>query len=151
MTSPTVTFDLFRVPHGDKLRGLLSVVLLLTVPVALWLTSFSTVRTALLGTAARGRALVPGDASPHRVVRAVVVADARLPGSRSCLVRSLASEALLRLYGHVPTHRIGVDPGAEDGFAAHSWLEHDGDVLIGDIEDMARYEALPPLDSGDDA
>lgn len=142
--------DFVRPSRGEQLRILCSTVLMILIPVALRLWSFSTVRVVLVRAASRYRAIVAGEPSAGRVVHAVEVTDAHVPGSRTCLVRSLTSETLLRLYGYTPTHRIGVDPQNDDGFVAHSWLEHDGDILIGDLDDMARYEALPPLERLDD-
>jgi hypothetical protein len=139
-----------RAPWPDKARALFSVVLLVVVPPAMALASFSTVRATLLRAARRSRALAAGDPSPRHVVRTVEVVDRRVPGHRTCLARSTTCETLLRLYGYTPTHRIGVDPQDDDGFAAHSWLEHDGDVLIGHTEDMDRYDELPPLDRPED-
>jgi hypothetical protein len=52
------------------------------------------------------------------------------------------------MYGHEPTHRLGVDKDSEDGVKAHSWLEYDGEILVGDLPDLDRYEPLPPLESG---
>lgn len=142
--------DFVRLSRGEQLRILYSAFLIVLVPVALRLASFSTVRTVLVRAASRCRAVVSSEPSVDRVVHAVEVTDAHVPMSRTCLVRSLVSETLLRLYSYTPTHRIGVDPQNDDGFVAHSWLEHDGDILIGDLDDMARYEALPPLERLDD-
>jgi hypothetical protein len=137
---------LLSLSPGDQFRLFSAALLLLIVPAAIGVLPFSRVRYALLRSAALATPIVPGAPGPTRLTWAVSVADHHLPGSRSCLVRSLASEALLRLYGHTPAHRIGVDPDADDGFMAHSWLEYEGDVLIGDVEQLSQYEALPPLD-----
>lgn len=121
--------------------------LLLTVRVAVVALPFAKLRRALLRAADASRRVVPGEPIPAAVVQAVEIADRALPGDRSCLVRSLSAETLLRLYGVVPVHRIGVDP--EDDLEAHSWLELDDEVLIGDLEDLARYEPLPALEDAD--
>lgn len=129
---------------ADYPRIATAAVLLVSIQVAVAVLSFSRFRGALLrGSTALAR-VVPGSPPAPRVVWAVEVADAKLPGERKCLVRSLTAEALLRCYGVRPRHRIGVDP--EDGLEAHSWLEHDGTILIGDLEDLSRYEPLPALD-----
>lgn len=138
------------VSHGDKARLLASVVLLILVWVGIAVRPFAGVRAALHQVVRTARPVVPGRPSPGRVVWAVDAADRHCPGDRTCLVRSLTSEALLRLYGYEPTHRIGVDKEAEDDLAAHSWLEYEGDVLIGDLDDLSRYEPLPALDDWDD-
>lgn len=142
---------ILSVSHGDKARLFSSVILLTLVRVGIAVRPFAGVRAALLRVVGTASPVVPGRPSPGRIVWAVDAADRHCPGDRTCLVRSLTSEALLRLYGYEPTHRIGVDKEAEDDFAAHSWLEYEGDVLIGDLDDLSRYEPLPALDDGDDS
>lgn len=137
-------------PFGTQARLLAAAALLVSLAVGIVVAPFARVRDALLWLADRAAAVVPGDPKPGRVVAAVEVADGELPGERTCLVRSLTAETLLRLYGHAPEHRIGVDPDAEGGMKAHSWLEYGGEILIGDLEDLSRYEPLPPLDGGND-
>ena len=137
------------IPAGDKFRLLLSVVLLPAVSVGINLFSFSRVRAILLWTAGVSRTLSPGTPTPHRIAWAVKIADRQLPGDRTCLVRSLSGETLLHLYHFSPEHRIGVDKGADGTVEAHSWLEHEGCILIGELDDLPRYEPLRSLNHGD--
>ena len=132
---------------GEKSRLLLSAVLLLGLKVGVVAASFSRVReTCLRSTAVVEKALpIPGSPPPQGVAWAVAVADRNVPGSRKCLVRSLTTEVLLRLFGHRPVHRIGVRTDSEE-FRAHSWLEYEGEILIGDLADLDRYDPLPPLE-----
>lgn len=141
--------EFVRLSRGEQLRVLCAALLITALPAALRLGSFSTVRAVLVRTANRCQAAVSGTPPVDRVVHAVEATDAAVPGDRTCLVRSLTSEALLRLYGYTPTHRIGVDPQSDE-FAAHSWLEYDGAVLIGELADMTQYKPLPPLDRFED-
>jgi hypothetical protein len=134
---------------GETLRLLLSAALLSTVSLGIDRFSLSRVRAILLWTAGFARPLSPGTPTPGRTAWAVKIADRQLPGDRTCLVRSLAGETLLRLYGFAPEHRIGVDKGADGAVEAHSWLEHEGRILIGNLDDLSRYEPLPSLDHGD--
>ena len=134
---------------GDYPRFATAAVLLLAIDVAVTVGSFERLRNGLVRVATALARLVPGTPHPVRVVWAVEVADDRVPGDRKCLVRSLSAEFLLRLYGVEPLHRIGVDPTGE--FEAHSWLEYDDEIIIGDLDDMDRYEPLPPLNDQDSA
>jgi hypothetical protein len=134
---------------GDKFRLLLSIVLLPVVSVGINIFSFSRVRTVLLWTAGVGSTLIRGTPTPVRIAWAVKIADRQLPSNRTCLVRSLTGETILRLYDFSPDHRIGVDKGADGTVKAHSWLEHEGRILIGELDDLPRYEPLPSLDHGD--
>lgn len=152
------------VSTGDKFRLLLAAALLVTVRVGIVVVSFDRCRRSLLAPARLLSGIVPGSPSPSRVAWAVDAADRSIPGHRTCLMRSLSSETLHVLYGHDVIHRIGVDvnppddadrpyrspgtavtPPAGIDFEAHSWIEHDGTVIIGHLEDLSRFEPLPPL------
>ena len=135
---------------GDLARVLLTIPLLLTLPVVLTVVVMSRTRASLLWFSNHGSRFVPGDPTPHRVVSAVKVADDRLPVSRSCLVRSLTAETMLQLYAFEPNHKIGVTTESTDSITAHSWLEYRGEVLIGDVDDLDRYEPLPSIDDTDE-
>ncbi len=128
---------------GDYPRMATAAFLLLTIRVAVVVVTFSKLRTALLSVSTR--TAVPGSPTPEHITWAVKVVDRKIPGERTCLMRSLTTEVLLTLYGYRPEHRIGVDP-TDDEFKAHSWLEYNGEILIGELEDLARYTPLPSLD-----
>lgn len=130
---------------GDVGRLWTAAVLLPLFDAAVVGLSFGRLREWLLR--ATARIAVPGTPRLKRIVWAVTTVDRYLPGERKCLVRSLACETLTRMYGYEPKHRLGVDKDAEDGAKAHSWLEHEGEILIGDLPDLDRYEPLPPLES----
>lgn len=144
-----------RLPLGDKVRVLLAAGLLLTTRVGLFVVSFARFRRLLLSAATI--LALPGSVAPRRVAAAVDAADRTIPGERTCLMRSLAAETIHRSYGHGVTHRIGVDPNASDatsravvdGFEAHSWIEFDDEILLGDLEDLSRYHPLPPLEGSE--
>ncbi|MDS0300234.1 lasso peptide biosynthesis B2 protein [Halogeometricum sp. S1BR25-6] len=132
---------------GDQIRLLSAVGLLLSLPTVVSTAQFARTRTRLLWMSERVGRLVPGNPTPERIVQTIEVVDRALPGERTCLVRSLTAETLLRLYDYRPIHRIGVEKES-DQVKAHSWLEHQGEILIGDLDDLSRYEALPPLNDG---
>lgn len=138
-------------PLGTQVRLIAGACLLLVLPVALRLVSFSCLRETLLSIATGAGHVHIDDPQAVHVARTVAVADRALPGSRKCLTRSLTTEFLLRVYGYSPTHRIGVDKEPDGTVKAHSWIEHEGRILIGDLEDLNRYEPLPPLDGGDES
>ena len=139
---------------GDQLRVSAALVLLVSVSVGFIIGTFSRIRRHLLWACDAVSHLIPGNPTPERIVSAVDVADRLVPGHRTCLMRSLTAEALLRLYGFTPEHRIGVtkEGGTEETdteMKAHSWLELRNDVLIGDVENLSQYEPLPSLEMGD--
>lgn len=132
---------------GDAVRLAAVACLVPVLSVAVSAVSFGRLRTGICRWADRLSRFVPGTPSPARVTWAVTTTDRYLPGERKCLLRSLTTETVLRLYGYDPTHRIGVDRRGE-GIEAHSWLEHEGEILIGDLPDLDRYDPLPPLQGG---
>jgi hypothetical protein len=134
---------------GDQFRLLLAAALLLALPVVFFVGTFAQIRRRLVRLSERVARFVPGTPTYTRVVSAVKVADSRFPGNRKCLTRSSAAEVLLRLYGFAPDHRIGVAKEDDGEIEAHSWLEFDDDVIIGDLEDLGRFDPLPSLDAAD--
>ncbi len=74
------------------------------------------------------RATEPADA--HVVAEAIERAGRQIPGA-SCLPRALAGYVLLARHGHESQLRIGVRAPSDGLFAAHAWLEQDGEVLVG--------------------
>ncbi|EMA70028.1 lasso peptide biosynthesis B2 protein [Halorubrum kocurii] len=133
---------------GDPIRFLLAVALLLSLPLVLTNVVMSRTRASLLRISNYGALIVPGDPTAHRVVSAVKIADYYLPGGRTCLVRSLAAETVLRLYAFEPDHQIGVTTESDTPMEAHSWLEYRNEVLIGELNDLDRYEPLASMDAG---
>lgn len=134
---------------GDQARLSASAVLLVALSAGFAVGSFSRIRRYLLWVCDTISPIVLGNPTAGRVASAVDVADRLVPGDRTCLMRSLTAEALLRLYAYTPEHRIGVTKETDDEMKAHSWLELQGDVLIGGLEDLSQYQPLPSLEMGD--
>lgn len=132
--------------RGDQLRLVAATGLLLVTWGGVIAFSFDRFRCGLLGAGRLGERVLPGTPDPERVARIVDVADRHVPGDRKCLVRSLVTETLLNAYGYEVDHRIGVDRATNDGIEAHSWIEYEGEILIGQLENIERFEPLPPLD-----
>lgn len=134
---------------GDQVRMTLAGVLLVSISIGFAVGSFSRIRRYLLRLCDSASVIALGSPNPEKIVDAVDVVDRYVPGDRSCLIRSLTAESLLRLYEFTPEHRIGVAKETDEGMEAHSWLELRGDVLIGDLDDLSRFEPLPSLEMGD--
>nr|UXE46012.1 hypothetical protein Hi04_10k_c554_00011 [uncultured bacterium] len=96
----------------------------------------------------------PGPSSltgtPARIVWALQAVSRRLPGKNSCLVQALAAQAMLRQRGYASEFRIGVSGRDPTGaIKAHAWVECDGRVVLGQLEDLNSYAVLtaPPPDN----
>ena len=81
--------------------------------------------------------------SVDRIAWAVRAAGRFIPGASNCLVRALATQALLGRFGHRSDLRIGVRKAADGSLAAHAWLGSAGAVVIGEFE-LEHYVPLAP-------
>jgi hypothetical protein len=79
--------------------------------------------------------------SPESVRWAVLTAGSRLPGTYDCLVRALTGSTLLEASDLPHCLCFGVDTQS-DMFEAHAWIESNGAVLIGDVDNFGRFRAL---------
>ena len=172
---PSLWRRLRALPAAD--RRLLAEALLATLRARLdlRLIPFAALQRRMNETGASRRALPQ---TPERVAWAVAAVARRLPGT-TCLAQSLAAHALLRRRGYRPELHIGVRvarPEAGAGGAnavpdsgsgsvrrgvrwreraaavpldAHAWVECEGRVVAGDLDDLAEYGRLqsvrPPV------
>jgi hypothetical protein len=86
-----------------------------------------------------------GHASAEQTAWAVAAAARRLPGGASCLPQALAGHAMLHRRGYASRLEIGV--ATREGIGAtraHAWVEIDSRVIIGDLDDLARFAPLRP-------
>ncbi|MBM4187649.1 MAG: lasso peptide biosynthesis B2 protein [Gemmatimonadetes bacterium] len=74
--------------------------------------------------------------------RAVAVAAAFFPGRAICLEQSIALYLVLRRRRVPAVLRIGVQPYP---FAAHAWVELDGQPIYENEDDLAKFVAFPGL------
>lgn len=124
--------------------------LLLLARIGLWVAPFPVLRRVLDGP--RPPRLAPRPEFSDRVAWAVVAVARRLPGM-TCLVQSLAAHALLQRRGCRPALHIGVrrgvrgrGSGAAEFLDAHAWVECDGRVVAGEIDDLVEYQLLTPVE-----
>jgi hypothetical protein len=115
--------------------------------VGLWTAPFPRVLRGARFCAERLRSRRPTDAG--RVVNAVHRA-LPLTLRASCLTQALAGWIMLTRHGAEGRIRIGVASGEKDGpqpggFKAHAWLEAEGRVILGDLEDVDGDGGLDPF------
>jgi len=133
-----------RLPTHRQTALLGAVVALLVVRALVAVVPFSVVRT-VVAWIARPYVLIPGtEQNIHECVWAVETASRHVPGT-TCLTEALAGQVILERNGHDSKLRIGVTRG-ETGLTAHSWLEHRGEVVVGDAADLSEYTLLPPVE-----
>jgi hypothetical protein len=85
----------------------------------------------------------PADAGmiAARVARLVSVAAHRSPYRANCLRQALVTWWLLGRRGVGTNLVIGVRKD-EQGFAAHAWVQFDGDVIIGGADSPERFQSM---------
>jgi len=95
----------------------------------------------MLRTAARGpRHGFRDKTSAPRIAWAVRVACRYVPRA-TCLVRALAGQVVMAWHGHAGIVTIGVAL-REGRFGAHAWLESQGQVLLGDSQELQQYQPI---------
>ena len=70
-----------------------------------------------------------------------------VPGA-TCLVQALAGKVIFGLYSYEPTIVIGVKKGDLGDIHSHAWLEYDGQIIIGNLEDIDEYVQITKLGVG---
>jgi hypothetical protein len=53
---------------------------------------------------------------------------------------------LLSRHSYPTTLRLGVARSPEGRLEAHAWLEHEGDIVIGNLPYLERFTPLPSLE-----
>jgi hypothetical protein len=130
-----------RSPRDWRLLAEAAVVLLL-VRAALAAIPFSTLQRRVARVRSR-KHLFERDAIVC-VTRAVRAVARRLPVRTTCLVETLAAHAMLRRRGYHSVVRFGVkspSAGART-IEAHAWLEHEGTVIVGQVDNLRDYAAF---------
>ncbi|WP_074654884.1 lasso peptide biosynthesis B2 protein [Haloarcula vallismortis] len=79
--------------------------------------------------------------SPESVRWAVLTAGSHLPGTYDCLDRALTGSTLLVANGLPHCLRFGVDTQSNT-FEAHAWIESNGRVIIGGVDNFERFRTL---------
>lgn len=136
----------FRVlSPGDRLLVLEAAIVLVLVWAGLWVLRFTILRRLLDRYAGRADASVDR-ARPalDRVGWAVIAVARRLPVPMTCLVQALAADAMLRRRGFASQVRIGVrlHRNSARPLEAHAWVECDGGIVVGEVDDLADYAVL---------
>jgi Transglutaminase-like superfamily len=111
-------------------------VVVLAVRLGLWLLPFR----LLQRTNVQKRLSQPTQFSAQQIAIAVTRVAAYVPHA-SCLTQALAAHILLAQHGYLSHVRIGV---AKDGvrLAAHAWLEHEGEIVIGNVALAAQHYTI---------
>lgn len=135
----------FGLPWSEKRLLVVAAVLLWSVQLGLWVLPFATLCRLL--TAIRrflaGRKRL--DVAPVRRIVWAVTTMSRYVPSAACLTQALATQFLLDSVGQPASLGIGVSKTDEGQLEAHAWVEIEGDIVMGAVEDISRYTVLMTL------
>ncbi len=76
-----------------------------------------------------------------------VVATSRYIPFTKCLAQALVTQILFARYGYTSQLRIGVAKDGRERLKAHAWVESQGKIVIGNVQDLSRFKALPTLEA----
>jgi hypothetical protein len=135
---------IFRLSRSDRQLLLHTFLLLNAVRLGLWLLPFRTL-TQLL------EALSPTPvqrSATHaisiiKIIRSVDISSRYSPGRVKCLARALTAQVLLHGNGYAAHLHIGVAKGEYGQLEAHAWIESQGTVVMGELQNLSRYTPLP--------
>lgn len=118
--------------------GLLNFIRLL-----LWRFPFGKVRAWLAAFSSKWTTTTPGlTISVPFIAWAVSAASRHTPGGAMCLVKALTTQLLLNHYGYTHQLHIGVTRNAQQVFEAHAWVEYEGQVIMGYLDNLDQFNRL---------
>jgi hypothetical protein len=132
-------------PARERWLFLRAALVLAAVRVAVWLLPLKTTLRLISRVRDRRGPFQVDEPRVHELTQAVRRAGRVIPKA-NCLPQALAGQILLGRGGHESEVRIGVCQDPERGFEAHAWLEHQGEVVLGELPDMARFSPMPSLE-----
>lgn len=80
-----------------------------------------------------------------QIIWAVNISSRYMPGGAKCLAKALTTQTLMQTYGYPPELKIGVAKSDAGAFQAHAWIEYQGNVVMGQLDDLDIYTPLPSL------
>jgi hypothetical protein len=79
----------------------------------------------------------------ERAIRAVSTASGLVPGGGNCFARALTLQTLLARRGVATEVHIGFARAQGGAVEGHAWLTHEGHVIMGNLDDLERFESAP--------
>uniref|UniRef100_A0A0C1NFF0 Microcin J25-processing protein McjB C-terminal domain-containing protein n=1 Tax=Tolypothrix bouteillei VB521301 TaxID=1479485 RepID=A0A0C1NFF0_9CYAN len=139
---------MFKLSGSDRSLLAITVILLGTIRMGLWLLEFR-VLLKLLNKIGQSNFLIftspSSSVSVSKIIWAVNVASRYMPYGVKCLARALTAWVLMSRYGYSSELRIGVAKDTAGRLEAHAWIEYEGRVAIGNLIDLSRFTPLPSL------
>jgi hypothetical protein len=138
-------FNFFRMGVGDRQLLIMTLVILATMRLGLWLMPFRTLLKVLAKISQQSEQQTTNQVSVGKIAWAVNAVSRYMPGVK-CLARALTTQVLMSRYGHSCELRLGVAKGEKGTIKAHAWIEYQGLIVIGNLTDLSRFMPLPSLE-----
>jgi Transglutaminase-like superfamily len=123
--------------------------LLTLIRLGLWLVPFEQLWKALvrLGQYRTKASSFPLGIGPivRRAIWAVNWSCKFTPGGAKCLARALTVKVLLDWNDCPADFKIGVAKNGDGKFEAHAWIEVEGTVVIGQLQNLEQFTPMPSL------
>ena len=126
-------------PAVERRLLLRTFALVASIRLLLWVVPFRFARRLISARTSVSPALAQ---IPVRRLSWSVQASAKRIPAASCLTQALALHWLLARAGQAANLRVGVAKDGSRGLASHAWLEHEGEILIGDNGELDRYSPI---------
>lgn len=130
-----IILSFIKLSTADKKLAIESLFWITLVRLMLWLFPFSFVKKSVynLGSKFSRKDQVPDHRITITKIKYMIIGVSKYVPRSTCLVQALAGYILFLRYGYTTMIKIGVLN--EDGiFEAHAWLEHCGNVVLGESE-----------------
>ncbi len=134
----------WRLPWADQWLLVQCFLWVLVVRASLSLFTFEQVRVFLrrFQPTYPDSLILADEARIQRVVQGVSVASKVLLPKSPCLTQALVAQTLLARQRYPTALRIGVIRPKPNSLKAHAWLEKDGQIIIGQIDQMDTFIPL---------
>ena len=128
-------------PSRQKRLLLATVLIVSSVRLGLWLLPTATVLRAVSRRVEQQAEQNNTDLALH--MAHWVARVSRYVPKASCLTQALALQFLLARYGQGSRLQLGIGRDAHGTWQAHAWVEYSGEVILGEIEGLSRFQVFP--------
>ncbi len=137
----SVIFKFIRLPRASQRLLIQSACFLQMIQLGLLFFSFKKIQRVLTRLKKK-KSIQKSRPSLDQIRWAVETASRYLPSAKSCLIQSLAAQALLIRYRYPQTFQIGVAKNKNGSLKAHAWVKSEGRFVTGEMTPF-DFAALP--------
>lgn len=132
----------FKLQPSDQWLLIKVYFLLMTIKIGLNVLSFHDLRRLINRWTIPVSTPVDDPFEMHKVVKAIEIGSRYTPGRSTCLVKALTGHILLTRRNIPVDLYIGVRRESKGELGAHAWVSNQGQVIIGDMENLDVYVPL---------